>query len=262
MNRTSIGWTDYTWNPVTGCSHVSAGCEHCYAEAVSHRFRRTTKPWRAQHAAENVRRHGERLEEPLYLRKPSRIFVCSMGDLFHERVPDEFIAHAFAVMALAREHTFQVLTKRPERMRQWFEMWRHGDFELLAADGEHNGFKAPLPNVWLLVSAEDQPTADERIPILLDTPAVVRGVSLEPLLGPVDLSPWLTEGEGLDWVIVGGETGPNCRMMNRDWVYDIQEACVRADVPLFFKQWGGRTPKAGGRELDGREWTEFPGVAA
>lgn len=197
---TEISWTDETWNPVTGCSHVSPGCEFCYAEKLSHRFRRTTKPWGAQYAAENVVLHPGRLEMPLRWKKPRRVFVNSMSDLFHEQVPDEFIAEVFDVMARcgpcfrSEPHTFQILTKRPERMREWVTRISdtpHGQPKLPGGYGVFAVETWPLPNVWLGVSAEDQERADERIPILLQTPAAVRFVSCEPLLGPIDLRRFL-----------------------------------------------------------------------
>lgn len=299
MPTTKIEWSDATWNPVTGCSHVSPGCEYCYAERLSHRFGRTTLPWGAQNAAENVVLHPARLNLPLSWKKPRRIFVNSMSDLFHEQVPYEFISDIFATMALCPSHTFQVLTKRPERM-----------LELLTGS-KAVGFRYPsspwpLPNVWLGVSCEDQQRADERIPLLIHTPAAVRFISAEPLLGPLDLThleilpekdridgfPWLDALTGvvagpddqlarLDWVIVGGESGGpherrlvesmsytnslqrrETRVLPRlerlEWVRSLRDQCIGAGVAFFFKQWGGPTPKSGGRILDGRTWDEYP----
>lgn len=236
MSKTKIEWTDEVWNPVTGCSKVSQGCKHCYAERVFPR------PYPGR-AFTDVQMHPERIAAPLHWRKPRRVFVNSMSDLFHDDVPDEFIDQVFAVMALASQHTFQVLTKRPERARDYLA--RH---------------EMPLPNVWLGVSVEDQETADYRIPLLLRTPAAVRWISAEPLLGPVDLGNLPSvSGIGrhldalssackeesdlpttLDWVIAGGESGPNARPMHPDWVRSLRDECADVGVPFFFKQWGDR----------------------
>ena len=265
-DNSAIEWTDSTWNPVTGCSKVSEGCRNCYAEALSLRFGRSRFPWSAQYAAENVVLHPERLEQPLRWRDARRVFVNSMSDLFHEQVPDEFIVRVFAVMSGARQHTFQVLTKRPLRMLAW----------------QRRFVESPLPNVWFGVSVERQQEANDRIPWLLRTQAAVRFLSCEPLLGPVNLSElrlkngrrydalrgWSYGFAGdsspeaghrrIDWVIVGGESGPRRRPMDLDWARSIRDQCTAADVPFFFKQVGGRTPTAGGRELDGRTWDQFP----
>ncbi len=223
-DRTAISWTDATWNPVSGCSKVSPGCAHCYAEALSLRFGFTSKPWTAGNAAENVVCHPDRLDQPLRWRRPRRIFVNSMSDLFHEQVPGSFINLVWNTMLNARHHTYQVLTKRPERLRQWTEQ---------AARAKHWPVEDIWPSwIWLGVSVEDQQRADERIPILLDTPAAVRFVSCEPLLGPVDLTPHLWRdtlnigsavvrmrlGElstpAVNWVIAGGESrGPAARAL-------------------------------------------------
>jgi protein gp37 len=272
--ETGIEWTDTTWNPVVGCSVVSPGCEHCYAARMDHRLRGIAgeewKPWTAPNAAYNVRLHPERLTAPLHWRKPRRVFVNSMSDLFHEQVPDEFIDRVFAVMALTPQHTYQVLTKRPERMREYLTSPRHGEpvetFVELEKDristeawglGQFLG-AWPLPNVWLGVSCEDQRRADERIPLLLQTPAAVRFISAEPLLGPIDLrtgvyaklgtgtkpNSTVMEGwsgttlEGLDWVIVGGESGPGARPCDEGWVFDIVQQCRAAGVAAFVKQLG------------------------
>ncbi len=299
----AIEWTDETWNPVTGCSRVSPGCEHCYAETLSLRRGWSKKPWTSQNAAENVVLHPERLEKPLHWRKPRMVFANSMSDLFHERVPYEFIDRVFTVMALSPRHTYQVLTKRPERMRAYLaaatgveyggaplpsrrdcavwaaarrlligtgkDVYRELPVPLPGTGPEGMGIRDwPLPNVWLGVSVEDQRRADERIPILLDTPAAVRWISAEPLLDALSFSWALWEGvrghnhldglRKLDWVVVGGESGPKHRHMKDEWALQIRGQCVEAGVPFFFKQWGGRTPKAGGRLLDGREWNEMP----
>lgn len=240
-DKSGIEWTEATWNPVTGCSKVSPGCAHCYAETLSLRFGWSTRPWTPANEAENVVLHPERLDAPLRWRRPRLVFVNSMSDLFHEQVPDDFIERVFATMAAASRHTFQVLTKRPAAMASWFQRadsrWRRN----------------PLPNVWLGVSIENDRWV-QRADILRDTPASVRFVSAEPLLGPIDglnLS-------NIDWLIVGGESGFGHRPITVGWVRDLRDRARAADVAFFFKQWGGRTPKAGGRSLDGRTWDEFP----
>ena len=233
MGTTAIEWTDIVWNPVTGCDKVSPGCDHCYAERIASRRGKGFPNGFA------LTLHPERLRSPLHKRKPKRIFVNSMSDLFHDGIPDDYIAEVFAVMAEADWHTFQVLTKRPGRMRSWTRRHRLD----------------PLPNVWLGVSAEDQKWADIRIPVLLDTPAAVRWVSAEPLLGPINLGAYLPV---LDWIVVGGESGPGHRRMEPGWAREIRDQCVAAAVPFHFKQWGGPKPDSGGRELDGRTWDEYP----
>ena len=234
MTKTAIEWTDEVWNPVTGCSKVSQGCKHCYAERVFPR------PYPGR-AFTDVAMHPDRLAAPLHWRKPRRVFVNSMSDLFHDVVPDEFIDQVFAAMSAAPSHTFQVLTKRPERARDY-----------LARRA------MPLPNVWLGVSIEDQETADYRIPLLLRTPAAVRWISAEPLLGPVDLGNLPSvSGIGryldslsnagredsdlptkLDWVVAGGESGPHARPTHPEWLRALRDDCDAAGVPFFFKQWG------------------------
>lgn len=308
MTKTKIEWADRVWNPITGCEKVSAGCAHCYAERIARRF------WKDRKFTD-VRIHPERLREPLHWRKPQRIFVNSMSDLFHERVYDNdesFIDEVFAVAAACPQHTFMILTKRSGIMRNYFNHPRRTMYVESALEWLYEGrihmmpeLVWPLPNVWPGVSVENQRTADERIPLLLQTPAAVRFVSCEPLLGPVDLteimesrpdlpdgvygknsiknalkSPeehlfWTDNRPRLDWVIVGGESGPGARPMHPDWVRDIRDQCLTANVPLFFKQWGewqfvmkdyepnhvmyervGK--KKAGRELDGMVWDEFP----
>lgn len=287
--KSNIEWTDASWNPVTGCSKVSPGCASCYAEALSLRRGWSSKPWTPANAVDNVILHPERLTLPIRWYKPRRIFVNSMSDLFHEQVPDAFIDQVFAVMALATQHTFQVLTKRPERMHAYLRGGRSVPVWVAARDimlqpangrtwmypgGPMDDKPWPLPNVWLGTSVENQRWADVRIPLLLDTPAAVRFLSCEPLLGPVDLSAYLglADGEddyivapgprGLQWIITGGESGPDFRPFNPDWARQIRDQCVAAGVAYFHKQHGGRTPKAGGRLLDGVEWSQFPEVAA
>lgn len=316
MAETStIEWTDATWNPITGCSIVSPGCTNCYAMKLAgtrlqHHPSRAglTKPSKAGPVwTGEVRFNEEWLDQPLRWKRPRRIFVCAHGDLFHESVPDEWIDRVFAVMALAPHHTFQVLTKRAERMRGYLTdddlnhrisaalgsmldgdwIWDHSRLRP-AIDGLIDAFighrmtdddlveylpaPMPLPNVWLGVSAEDQARADQRIPHLLETPAAVRFVSLEPLLGAINLnglySQFVLEGGGieqrwdscldgrrfniwsesdddaprLDWVIVGGESGPGAGPMHPDWLRSLRDQCTTAGVPFFFKQWGEWAP--------------------
>jgi protein gp37 len=220
----SIEWTDATWNPVRGCTKVSPGCKHCYAERFAERFRGVKG-----HPFEqgfDLRLVPEMLDAPLRWKRPRRIFVNSMSDLFHAGVPSEYIARAFNVMFSAKQHTFQVLTKRPERMRAWFR-W----FE--STTDNVNDSWWPLPNVWLGVSVERDDYV-HRIDDLQACPAVVRFLSLEPLLGPLpDL-----DLHGISWVIIGGESGPGARPLELDWIRDIREQCRRAGVACFVKQLG------------------------
>ena len=296
-DKTAIGWTDATWNPVTGCSKISLGCQHCWAEALSHRYGWTTQPWAMPHAAANVQVHPDRLDQPLRWRKPRRIFVNSMSDLFHEAVPDAFLDQVFAIMAMTDRHTFQILSKRPKRMRQYLTNpetpRRIADVVLHTAPSHpiygvravdlYNRSVWPLPNVWLGVSVEDQRRAHERIPLLLDTPASIRFLSCEPLLGPLDLTDFQPFHEtcycqeepdgckprfaigcpetGIDWVIVGAESGPKARPMNDDWVRSLRDQCQDADVPFFFKQRVAHGKKQLEPVLDDRPWLEFPRVA-
>ena len=342
-SNSKIEWTQgddgtpgATWNPVTGCVKVSPGCDHCYAETFAERWRGI-----AGHHFENgfdVTLRPERLGQPLRWRKPRRIFVNSMSDLFHEAVPDEFIAEVFAVMSGSPQHTYQVLTKRHARMRSLLsspdfraEVARCAGRRFENGDLMHDQVAYrhwPLPNVWLGVSVEDQKWADIRIPALLKTPAAVRFLSCEPLLGPVDLDRWMPAGtarwhcggcrtffsgewqqvcprcdrmgywsgshvgnghpggQPLSWIICGGESGPKARPMHPAWARQLRDQSAAASVPFFFKQWGAhrwvehsrydeatqcwvadgiepqRVSKAlAGRELDGREWNEFPVVA-
>ncbi|MDR3638553.1 MAG: phage Gp37/Gp68 family protein [Isosphaeraceae bacterium] len=238
-DSSAIEWTDSTWNPVTGCSKVSPGCANCYAETLSLRFGWSKAPWTPANAAENVILHPERLLLPTRWRHPRRVFVNSMSDLFHELVPDPYIRQVFDVMAQCPQHEFQVLSKRPERMCAVHRLWteRHGI----------------LPNVWLGTSIENDRWVG-RAGALRETPAAVRFISAEPLLGPLpslDLT-------NIDWLIVGGESGVGHRPMEAGWVRDLRDRAVEAGVAFFFKQWGGRTPRVGGRELDGRTWDEYP----
>jgi protein gp37 len=271
--RSKIEWTDAVWNPVTGCTKVSAGCKNCYAERMATRL-----AGRAGYPAEHpfaVTLHPERLDEPLHWRQPRRVFVCSTSDLFHPDVPDEFIDDVFAVAAVCPQHTFQALTKRPVRMVRYLsssaqtfpEAERRDDIAATAFDRfverpspSHLGElqfcdsdlliqpdEWPLTNVWLGTSVEDQATADERIPHLLRCPAPVRFVSYEPALGPVTFADacndWLNdEGDSLDWIIAGGESGPKARPAHPDWFRSVRDQCAAACVPFFFKQWGEWAP--------------------
>lgn len=256
-DKSKIEWTDATWNVLRGCSMVSDGCTNCYAMRQAHRqkngaYKGLTRlgpngpVWTG-----DVRLVPEMLDYPLRLRKSHMIFVNSMSDLFHESLTIEQVAAIFQVMHQAHWHVFQVLTKRPKRMLEFCQA--------LAVAGKPNGIAWPFPNVWLGVSCEDQKTADERIPLLLQTPAAVRWISAEPLLGPVELRQanadphfrrsWLeynqrvsdgkfSEGtyNRLDWVVVGGESGPGARPMHPDWARSLRDQCIAADVPFFFKQ--------------------------
>lgn len=226
--HTGIEWTDKTWNPTTGCDKVSPGCLHCYAEALTQRFPKNFPNGFA------LTFHPERLEEPLRWRTPSRVFVNSMSDLFHEDVPLDFIRQVFSVIHSTPWHVYQILTKRHERL---------GD---LAS-------KLDFPeNIWLGVSVENQNCVD-RLESLRTVPVSVRFISCEPLLGALKLN--LT---GIDWVIVGGESGQKHRPMKLEWAEDIRDQCQKSGVAFFFKQVGGRTPKAGGRLLNNKIWDEMP----
>lgn len=237
-DKSNIEWTDATWNPVTGCTKVSPGCAHCYAEAITLRFKRGAPflPGR-----QSVQLHPDRLDIPRNWRAHRRVFVNSMSDLFHEQVPFEYIHEVFARMQTYDSHVYQVLTKRPERMLAFVE-WAN----LRQTWPDH---------IWAGTSIENQYWADQRIPTLQEVPAKVRFISAEPLLKAVDLTPYLSD---LDWVIVGGESGHRARPMKEEWARRIRDDCVTLGVPFFFKQWGGRTSKSGGRQLDGRNWDEMP----
>jgi protein gp37 len=292
MGKTTIGWTQESWNPARGCSRVSKGCEHCYAERMAARqlpgmrfgdgsplaVMKSDGP----HWTGRVELIPHMLDVPLHRRTPTIWFVNSMSDLFHENLKWAQIEQVFAVMQKCPQHTFQVLTKRADNAQQFAENWAF----------RHNG---PLPNCWMGVSCEDQKAAAERVPLLLKTPAAVRFVSAEPLLGAVDFGLWLSRKissdrqpvenrqAGIDWVIVGGESGPGARPMHPDWARSIRDECEAAGVPLFFKQWGAFSPtlpskhavnvargdgthhrmyrvgkKAAGHLLDGREWYQMP----
>ncbi len=229
----TIEWTEVTWNPVTGCSKISHGCKHCYAERMAKRLR--AMGMRKYRNGFDVTMHPATLDEPLCWKKPKFVFVNSMSDLFHEDVPDEFIHSVFDTMNRAPRHTFQVLTKRPERV------------SLLNKELNWTS------NIWLGVSIESERWLN-RLDTLRQMDAQTRFLSLEPLLGPLpnlDL-------EGVHWVIVGGESGPGARPMSADWVRDIRDNCLTSEVPFFFKQWGGVFKKRNGRALDNRTWDQMP----
>jgi protein gp37 len=304
---TPIEWTDATWNPVVGCSVVSSGCTNCYAMKQANRLL-DGNPKSPHYAGTTRKVNGNSvwtgkvalapehiLIQPLRWKRPRRIFVNSMGDLFHKNVPDEWIDQIFSIMGHCTQHTFQLLTKRPERMRDYIQRWQPAKsgnprdpkdcYPFITRDGVDANKRLkreplytiwPLPNVWLGVSAENQPTADERIPILLNTPAAKRFVSCEPLLGPVDLEileydkslfnslegvglemnggqPYQLSGNQLDWVIVGGESGPNARPVHPEWVRSLRDQCLGAKVPFFFKQWG-EFATIYDRDVDDPDW--------
>lgn len=232
--HSAIEWTDASWNPVTGCTLISPGCDHCYALAFAERFRGV--PGHPYSQGFDLKLWTERLELPLRWKRPRRIFVNSMSDLFHENVPDEFIRAVFNTMAKADWHTYQVLTKRPRRMASLAKTlpWP--------------------PHIWAGTSVELDRYAWRANDCLGTIPAAVRFVSAEPLLGPL---PSLRL-EHLHWVITGGESGREHRPCYQDWVRDLRDRCQTAGVAFFHKQWGGKTPKAGGRILDGRTWDEYP----
>ena len=267
--KTGISWTDATWNPILGCSRVSEGCRNCYAEGIAYRFGHG-KP--TVYSGLTVLANGHpqwtgkivetrQLLAPLSWRKPKRVFVNSMSDLFHENVTDEQRDRIFAVMALCPQHIFQVLTKRPKRMLEYFSaagmskirealIGRQASIIHLERTKmpvlEWPGL--PLPNVWLGTSVENQATADERIPFLLETPAAVKFLSAEPLLGPIDFRKVSGFNRiGLDlsnwWVICGGESGPGARPMHPDWARSLRDQCANGQVPFFFKQWGEWEPQ-------------------
>lgn len=295
---TKIEWTEETWNPITGCTKISEGCQNCYAERMSKRLAgRFGYP--ADDSFKPGTFHEDKLLEPLKWKKPRKVFVCSMSDIFHDAVTNDQVEQILEVIDDTPHHAYMFLTKRPENIREKL----YGFTEKYPC--RMLGGNDWLPNVWLGVTAENQRTADERIPILLQIPAAVRFVSVEPMLGPVDVGPYLpvydyrytcgyyktlfkaagieSDGKpklvspGLDWVICGGETGPGARPMQPEWAKSLLDQCVDAGVPFFFKQWGEwfvpvdynaclTTPlkvgkKKAGRLLDGREWNEYPEVA-
>lgn len=286
LGKTKIEWTEYSWNPLSGCTPISEGCQNCYAKRMANRLR-----GRCGYPADEpfkVTLHKDRLEEPLRWKKPRRVFVCSMGDLFHEDVSRWMRFEVMDIILQAKQHTFLILTKRPANMKEFFEWYYSKAGRTIEA----------IKNLWLGVTAENQRRADERIPILLQIPAAVRFVSVEPMLGPVDLS--LSDGvdlsvsvgtglkpgksyliNSLDWVICGGETGPGARPMRLNWVRSLRDQCQTAGISFFFKAWGEYGPnwlnddngkiegsewmdrmgkKAAGRLLDGRTWDEMPEI--
>jgi protein gp37 len=285
MAKTKIEWCDKVWNPVTGCTKISAGCKHCYAEVMAKRLRLIGQPNYADGFA--VRTHPETIDVPIRWRKPSRIFVCSMADLFHEEVPDRFIDRVWATMLLAPHHTFMVLTKRATRMREYLLAQERYDRVISAANviraelpkyhltqvGVSNPTTFPARWIHVGVSAENQEAAEERIPELLETPAAVRWVSAEPMLGPVDLWAFMKGATrdqslaklnsppmpGLDWVVCGCESGPNARPMDLDWARSLRDRCIEANVPFFLKQAADETGrKMSMPRLDGVIWNEYP----
>jgi protein gp37 len=298
-----IEWTEASWNPVTGCTEVSSGCDNCYAKTFAERWRGT--PGHPYEQGFDLTLRPERLDQPIRWTRGRRIFVNSMSDLFHDGIPDDYIAQVFAVMALTPWHTYQVLTKRHGRMRALLRdpLFEHeiratahwmkygGDVPDPRMD-DRNYRTWPLPNVWLGVSVESQQWADIRIPALLDTPAEVRFLSCEPLLGPVSLrgswhdylTGWRTESEHagncdcngrattcpvpvqaqtgkVGWVIVGAESGRGARPMDDEWARTIKDQCVDAGVPFFLKQFAVNGRKVHVPELDGRQWMEYPKIA-
>lgn len=274
-DKTKIEWSDATWNPTKGCDRVSAGCDHCYAMTLAPRLKAMGSP--AYQFDGDPRTSGlgflahewaASLDQPLRWKKPRRIFVNSMSDLFHERISDEYIAQVFAVMAAAPRHTFQILTKRHARMRSLLTSARWAELLTDATEwptGADIDPERPLDNVWLGVSVEDQKWADIRIRVLLETPTAVRFLSCEPLLGPVDLTVAFAQDHPVDWVIVGGESGAGARPMRSDWARSLRDQCVAAGVPFLFKQWGSHDADGkpaqkhtAGRDLDGRTWDQYP----
>jgi protein gp37 len=247
--KSAIEWTDATWNPVTGCTRVSAGCDNCYAATLATRLLSDIYLARAPQVPSDiterdpfaVRLWPERVQDPLNWDSPRHIFVNSMSDLFHKDVPEEYVREIFEVMIVASWHVYQVLTKRPGRAKRF--ILRNGDL-----------FERGIvpPHIWIGTSVEDQASV-HRVRQLRQVPASIRFLSCEPLIGPIEF-----DSDGIHWVIVGGESGIRRRPMDPVWVRDIRDRCLSAGIPFFFKQWGGRTPKAGGRELDGSEWSEMP----
>jgi protein gp37 len=298
MANTSIEWTEKVWNPVRGCSLVSAGCTNCYAMKQAHRF--SSNPEQPYWGLTKMTSHGpvwngnismvpSALGLPLSWGKPARIFVNSMSDLFHDDVPFDFIAAVFAIMGHTTRHTYQVLTKRPQRMLDFFNWALEDEDAFSAGDRIMNFWPESVPwvaqqrengpgydncgplwpheNVWLGVSVENQEAADERIPLLLQAPAALRWLSCEPLLGPIDLFRVPSEAQltgGINWVVVGGESGPGARPMHPFWAQSLRDQSKNLGIPFFFKQWGAWRndvlvgKRAAGRLLDGVEHSEYP----
>ncbi len=243
--QSTIEWTDATWNPVTGCTEVSAGCDHCYAKTFAERWRGVSgHPYEQGF---DLRIWPNRLVYPLQWKKPRRIFTNSMSDLFHKDVPDDFILQVFGIMAQANWHVFQVLTKRPSRLLQLVpRITQH--LRAISDSGD-----VWPEHIWLGVSVETM-QYKWRVDKLRDVPAAIRFISAEPLLGSLGE----LNLDGIHWLIAGGESGKGHRACDPLWIRELRDSCQRADVAFFFKQWGGRSPKSGGRELDGRTWNEFP----
>jgi protein gp37 len=240
-DKSSIEWTEATWNPTTGCDRITAGCDNCYALTLAKRLKgmghskyQLDGDHRTSGPGFGLAVHHDALTVPMRWRTPRLVFVNSMSDLFHAKVPSDFIRQVFEVMVSTPQHTYQILTKRPIRLAR------------MAAS-------LPWPpNVWMGVSIEDQTQAWRGVR-LLEVPAAVRFISAEPLLGPLQL-----DLEEIDWLIVGGESGPRHRPMQEKWATALRDSCAQSDTAFFFKQWGGHTPKAGGRELQGRIWSDMP----
>jgi protein gp37 len=238
--QTTIEWTDATWNPVSGCTKISRGCDNCYAERLAERFRGT--PSHPFESGFDLTLRPHKLTEPLSWRRPRRVFVNSMSDLFHKEIPREFLDQVFDTMERAHWHNFQVLTKRSSLMRTYINR-------------RYPNGTAP-PHIWLGVSVEDQRSLG-RLEHLAQARAAIRFVSFEPLLedlGNVDLT-------GIHWAIVGGESGPNARPIKAEWVRSLRSQCRAQGVAFFFKQWGGKTSKAGGNRLDGKQWLQYPAAS-
>lgn len=302
--NSNIEWTDATWNCIRGCSRVSEGCRNCYAERVAMRFSGPGKPYEGLVKIANghpqwtgkVKFVKEHLADPLKWKTPRRVFVNSMSDLFHDGLTVEQIDQVFAVMALCREHTFQVLTKRPARMLEYMLNIQNEDKDThrwsgLACEisdspcaaGVIEDLDWPPKNIWLGVSCENQATADERIPLLLQTPAAIRWVSAEPLLAPLDIEHYLAmtcrkwdtdppnpigcdgekcPGRRLDWIVAGSESGPGARFAELDWFRSLRDQCVEARVPYFLKQFAERGKKIPLPMLDGKQWAQYPPEAS
>lgn len=263
-DKTKIEWTDSTWNPITGCSKISTGCKYCYAERFAIRgmgqFSKDPK-----RKFSDILFHADKLTDPIKWKKPRMIFVCSMADLFHPDISFDTIDIIFEVMFKAEQHIFQVVTKRPERMFEFYKWY----------DKTYTAWKQR--NIWLGVSVENQETADERIPILAKIPTYIRFISAEPLIGPIDLNQPIERNidikyiETIQWVIAGGESGPKARPSHPDWFRQLRDQSSAANVPFFFKQWGEWFPGNGemkrvgrrvaGRSLDYQQWDGFPALA-
>lgn len=307
MGKTAIEYGDVSWNLVTGCTPVSGGCANCWARELHnlrHKAYLAGKKMPVQYARpfEHIQIMEDRLDQPLRWKKPHVVLVNFTGDLFHEDVPEKFLDKVFVRMNVSRTHIFIILTKRPERMLKYMTRYTNGGWgtheiinhETVMKFTSTRKFVWPLPNVWMGVSVEDQSTANERIPLLLQTPAAHRWVSFEPALGSIDIqrSTWFANqsemrnqlppnGVGLDWVVMGGESGKNARPMDPHWARFMRDQCEATGIPFYFKQWGGWVEvekriddgktyiaistvmervgkKAAGRLLDGREWNETP----